>query len=320
MIKDIIINNKVSLVKGIYCSNRENLPDKISKTSAQFTVEFDDIPDREDFKSKNDEDKTLYLFKTGIDNEFYIKNQNLNHRILQRNSGLNYHGDFSFLKDKIVVDAGCGNGRYAEIVAPYCKHLICLDIGNHIFKTKKRLKQFNNITFIQTNLETIPLLNNSVDFVFSIGVIHHTPDPQKTLAELTRILKPDCKISIWVYPSNYWGNPIKSIISKFIRKFLLTKTLKEQVIWIKEKLIPIGKFQNRLEKNGLKYFLFPFFTINVPRHDDENEMLATTMDYFLPQYIFTYTDKQLKLIFENCGLVYTKLPFPTSAIGTKCAE
>lgn len=317
MIKDIIISEKVSLVKGIYCTNRENLSDKISKTSAQFTVEFDDIPEREDFKSKNDEDITLYLYKTGIDNEFYTKNQNLNHRILQRNSELNYPGNFSFLKDKIVVDAGCGNGRFAEIVAPYCKHLICLDIGNHIFKTKERLKKFNNVTFIQTNLETIPLLNNSVDFVFSIGVIHHTPNPQKTLAELTRILKPDCKISIWVYPHQYWGNPIKRIISKSLRKILLKKDLKDQTKFLKKYLVPIGKFQLFLENKGLKYFLFPLFLINVPRHKDENEMLATTIDYYLPQFIYTYSDIQLKSMFENCGLEYHKLPFPTSAIGKK---
>lgn len=317
MIHDIVIGNMVSLSNGVYCTNRENLPEKISKTSEQFTIEFDDIPDRKDFKSKNDEDITLFLYKTGIDNDFYLKNKNLNHLILQRNSSLIYKGDFSFFKDKVVVDAGCGNGRYSEIVAPYCRQLICLDVGNHIFKTKERLKKFSNVSFIQTNLENIPLLENTIDFVFSIGVIHHTPNPEKTLAELSRILKPNCKISIWVYPPSYWGNPIKSLVSKIIRKILLRKDLESQVNLIKKYLLPIGKLQVNLEKRGLKYVFFPLYILNVPRHEDENEMLATTIDYYLPQYIFTYSDSQLKLLFDNCGLSYSKLPFPTSAMGKK---
>ena len=289
-------------------------------TASQFQYEFEAIPNRVNYDStqKNNEDQSMFLLKTGIDMLFVEKNKNqINIEKLQSIEGFNYKGDFSFLNDKVVVDAGCGNGRFAEIAAKHCKSLICLDIGGHIKSTKKRLSKYHNITYVQCDLANIPLINDAVDFVYSIGVIHHTPKPGETLKELSRITKRNGSVSIWVYPPEYWGNFVKRAISKRIRKKLLQIDFAGQVSFIRKYLMPIGRFQIKIENMGLKYLFFPFFMINVPRHIDENEMLSTTIDYYLPQYIFTYKDKELEKLFKDADLTYKKLIFNTSAIGRK---
>jgi ubiquinone/menaquinone biosynthesis C-methylase UbiE len=291
--------------------------EQVSKTAAQFSYEFVEVPDRVDLVSKKNEDTTLFLFKTGINPDFLTKNNNLDQRLLQDINALNHKGDFSFLNDKIVIDAGCGNGRFAEIVAPHCKHLICLDLGEHIFYAKNRLKEFSNVSYVRCNLLDIPLTSEMADYIYSIGVIHHTPDPKKSLKELTRILKKEGSISIWVYPTAYWGNKIKKTTSLFIRNYLLKRELSDQISFIKKILLPIGRLQMFFEKYYLKYLFFPIYIINVPRHEDQGEMLATTIDYFLPQYINTYNDSGLEEMFKQAGLTYKKLPFETSAIGKK---
>ena len=59
----------------------------------------------------------------------------------------------------------------------------------------------------------MPLLDNSFDFVYSWGVLHHTQDPAKTLAEMWRVLKPGGTLAIWVYARNPW----------FLKRSLLVK-------------------------------------------------------------------------------------------------
>jgi SAM-dependent methyltransferase len=317
--ESIIEKERLVFKEGVYSMNKSGLQEKVRQTSDQFTLEFSDIPDRADRSAKQAEDITLFLYKTGIDPDFTRKNKKLNHDILQSVNSLDYTGDFSFLNDKIVVDGGCGNGRFAEIVAPHCKQLICLDIGEHIFLAKERLKNYSNVTFVQCDLADIPVATDSVDYVYSIGVIHHTPNPGKSLKELARLLKPSAKISVWVYPPAYWGPLPKKIVSKSIRSLLLRKSLESQVRFIRKYLMPIGKLQLKIQKLGLRYLLAPLFIINVPRHEDENEMLSTTIDYYLPQYINTYTNSQLKELFLKANLSFKELPFPTSATGEKKA-
>lgn len=309
----------LNVVNGVYIDSAFRQQKEL-ETANQFHYEFDSIPNRVDYDKdlKQKEDTTLFFLKTGIDEYFFEKNKTkINIKKLQSIDEFDYKGDFSFLNNKIVVDAGCGNGRFAAIVAPHCKLLICLDIGNHIFETKKRLANFSNIVFIQCSLLHIPLKPEIADFIYSIGVIHHTPSPHESLRQLTKILKPKGYISIWVYPENYWGNWHKSFISKAIRQCLFLLPFKPQLWVIRKILMPIGRFQLKLEKRGLKFWLAPFFLINVPRHEDYNEMLSTTIDFYLPPFIFTHSLNDLKLLFESCRLTFKPLKFPTSAIGQK---
>jgi len=61
----------------------------------------------------------------------------------------------------------------------------------------------------------------------------------------------------------------------------------------------------------------PLFILNIPRHENKHEMLATIIDYYTPQFIFTYTNNDISNWFTEAGLKFSKLLFPTSAIGTK---
>ena len=71
-------------------------------------------------------------------------------------------------KESIGFDLGCGTGRWAKSVAPKVKKLICI--------AKRNLSNFDNCEFDSATVDEINLQDNSMDFGYSLGVLHHVPN------------------------------------------------------------------------------------------------------------------------------------------------
>lgn len=96
------------------------------------------------------------------------------------------------LKNKRVLDMGCGSGRYSIALKKMgAKEVIGLDLGDG-----KKLK-YKGITYIKGTTLKLPFADSSFDFVFCNGVLHHTTNPMKGLKEMHRVLKPGCWS--WLY-------------------------------------------------------------------------------------------------------------------------
>ena len=96
------------------------------------------------------------------------------------------------LENKIVLEIGCGLGFHTELLSYRCKKVISIDLSEYAIEvTKKRLqiKGIKNVDLYLGSATSIPLENESVDYVWSWGVIHHIPDSEKVIAEIRRILK-----------------------------------------------------------------------------------------------------------------------------------
>lgn len=114
-----------------------------------------------------------------------------------RDSGKNTYDKF-IANDKFittrntVLDYGCGTGRLMEFMSHDFKKVIGVDISpTMILEGKKRLTEFDNVEFLETDGETIPLANDSVDFVFSYLVFQHIKTQEMveaTFKEIYRVL------------------------------------------------------------------------------------------------------------------------------------
>ena len=103
-------------------------------------------------------------------------------------------------KDAVIADIGGGSGRFAKIIAPLCKELIFIEPSNAILAAKKNCKDFNNIRFINSALNSIPLENNqSCDFIYCLGVLHHTASIKESLKKLIPLLKKEGRILLYIY-------------------------------------------------------------------------------------------------------------------------
>ncbi len=103
------------------------------------------------------------------------------------------------MRGKMVLDAGCGMGRYAEVASRFGARVIGMDLSRAVESAHKNLGDRENVQIVQANLLKLPFPDQTFDFIYSIGVLHHTPNCEATFRGLVRLLKPGGKIVIWLY-------------------------------------------------------------------------------------------------------------------------
>ncbi len=103
------------------------------------------------------------------------------------------------LKGKRVLDAGCGSGRFTDIMEKWGAEVIGVDLSYAVHAAQEVLGERENITIIQASIFDLPFKSGSFDFIWSYGVLMATPDTKKAFDSLTPLVKPGGKLAIWVY-------------------------------------------------------------------------------------------------------------------------
>ena len=98
------------------------------------------------------------------------------------------------------ADIGCGTGRWAKIVAPRVAHLHLLDASpDALAVARENLANAPNVSFHVGSVGAIPLPDRSLDFAFSLGVLHHVPDTLGAIRAIAEKLKPGAPFLVYLY-------------------------------------------------------------------------------------------------------------------------
>lgn len=107
---------------------------------------------------------------------------------------------FDRLGEAEGFDLGCGTGVRAAAVAPLVGRLHCIDPAPHgIAAARRRLAGCHNVTFHLAGVDAIPLPPGTQDFGYSLGVLHHIPDPEAALRSCVSKLKPGAPFLLYLY-------------------------------------------------------------------------------------------------------------------------
>ncbi len=209
-------------------------------------------------------------------------------------------------KDSVGFDLGCGSGRWAELVAPKIKKLHCIDPSSAIEIAKKNNSKNINCIFHKNGVDDIPLDDGSMDFGYSLGVLHHIPDTQKGLISCVRKLKPGAPFLVYLYyafdnrPTWFrliWklSNYIRKIISKlpYPLRYILSQII-AAVIYV-----PLARSSLLFEKLNFNISSFP---LSYYRRSSFYTMRTDSLDRFGTILERRFTKKQVKNMMQTAGL------------------
>jgi ubiquinone/menaquinone biosynthesis C-methylase UbiE len=222
----------------------------------------------------------------------------------------NYFGIFPWQtigKDAIGFDLGCGSGRWAKLVAPRVGRLFCIDASQQALEiAQKNLKNIHNCEFIHASVEDIPFEDNSMDFGYSLGVLHHIPNTLKGIIACVRKLKPGAPFLLYLYYA-FDNKPIwyRTVwqISDILRSYIAKKPFKSRY-YLSQVLAftvyyPLSRISLLLEKMGFEVENFP---LSAYRKRSFYTMKTDALDRFGTKLEKRFTQAQIRRMMENAGL------------------
>jgi len=164
------------------------------------------------------------------------------------------------IKNKKILDIGCGSGRFTNAFAKLgCKLAVGVDLGDHGLEVARQYSKKNrlkNTKFVKASVLKLPFKDNSFDFIFCKGVLHHTGNLYGGLKELKRVLKVNCSAFLYLYGSGgiFWDTRkwMRKIMSKIpidysIRILRDLGMPSRRTIFVDSWYVPIEEHVNKLK-------------------------------------------------------------------------
>lgn len=228
-------------------------------------------------------------------------------------------------KKSIGFDMGCGSGRWAKFIAPKVKKLNCIEPSNLAIKEARlNLRAFKNCSFEKASASKNSLKNNSQDFGYSLGVLHHVPNTLLALQNCTKKLKSGAPFLLYLY-YNFDNKPswfkiiwklsdiVRIIICKlpFFLKYPISQFIAFFIYF------PTSLILKILKKNKIKIKNFPLSYY----HDKTFYIMRTdALDRFGTKLEKRFSKKEIQTMMKRSQLKnikFSKQPPYWVAVGTK---
>ena len=102
-------------------------------------------------------------------------------------------------KSMTALDVGCGTGRWSRYVIPRAGFVEAIDPSHAVIAAQSLIGQFDNVRITQAEVSHIPFPDESFDFVFSLGVLHHIPDTSQAMKDAVSKLKKGGYFLVYLY-------------------------------------------------------------------------------------------------------------------------
>ena len=131
---------------------------------------------------------------------------------------------FKDLADKDVLEIGTGLGTHAQLLSPRCKSFTGIDLTETASAlTAQRLRLFGLPgRVLRMDAEDMQFTSNSFDYIWSWGVIHHSADTPRILAEMKRVLRSRGKATVMIYHRSWWAYYFGALLRGVFRGQLKT--------------------------------------------------------------------------------------------------
>lgn len=231
---------------------------------------------------------------------------------IDRYNGYNFSSDRLFhvsqwpkdLRSDLVLEVGSGAGRFTQILVETGAQVFSFDLSTSVNVNLENSRFASTLHLFQADMQQIPLHHGLFDKIICLGVLQHTPDPEKSFKALLPFLKSSGQIVIDIYK--------KTLISilhwKYLLRPVLKKIKKEKLYYYTSRIVPIllpvsiafrkigGSFGARLIP------IANYSYLGIPYSMNKEFSILDTFDMFSPEFDKPQTLSQVNRWFEDCGL------------------
>jgi SAM-dependent methyltransferase len=211
-------------------------------------------------------------------------------------------------KNTYILDIGCGSGRWTKYLSRKANFIEAVDPSDSIFAADNLLGNIKNVRLSKASIENIPFANDSFDFVMSVGVLHHTPDPQKSMIDCVQKVKKGGYFYCYLYhnlESMSWrlkflfniSEGVRKVVSKlpgrikaFVCDLLAVIIYMPFILWVRL-LMVIGLKKTAVKMPLSSYHDKSFFSIR----NDSLDKFGTALEH-------RYSKKEIEQLMTNSGL------------------
>jgi 2-polyprenyl-3-methyl-5-hydroxy-6-metoxy-1,4-benzoquinol methylase len=232
----------------------------------------------------------------------------------------------SWLEGKLVLDAGCGAGRFLDVATRTGATVIGVDLSDAVDAAASTLADRGNLDLVQARIDALPFRDGVFDGIYCIGVLQHTSDPEACARALGRALRPGGRIAITAYERRRWT----MLYSKYwVRRAvgrLSPDTLYRLVSGLMPLLFPLTEILFRLPLIGRAFrFLIPvanYVDLHLSLRQRYRWALLDTFDMLAPAYDRPQRYEDLRHWLEAEAVTeIDRLPNPgLSIVGRKAAH
>jgi len=219
-------------------------------------------------------------------------------------------------KGKMILDAGCGMGRYTRIAGDMGGEIVGVDLSQSVLKAYQVTRDNPFAHIIQGDILYLPFREKQFDIIYSLGVLHHTPDAKEAFLNLTKFLRKGGFISIWVYGTagkfhDFKTNPLREERQRYT-KSNMAKRLHWIIVYVREIVFKTVRLVTTRMYIPLLYLLcyplaamgkIPFLKyLTASVHKIWRVRLQENFDWFSPQYQSRHSKEDVLSWFKEANL------------------
>lgn len=184
------------------------------------------------------------------------------------------------VKGKLVLDVGCGAGRFSEVVSRWGGRIVGIDYSFAVEASQRNLRERGTVDILQADVFNLPLKENQFEVIFSIGVLHHTRDTREAFLQLPKLLKDGGTIAVWLY---YYTDQLYNAASDFWRSIFTKVPSRVAYAWC---WLLVALFSPLFRAKW--FHRAPFWHLKrvlpVNTHDSFQWRVLDTFDWWTPVY------------------------------------